>query len=57
MLENRYMYLFEQVLKRQDALMDMLSSFIKVYAKDNNHAIENVEQECEYVNDIKDFDR
>lgn len=57
MLENRYMYLFEQVLKRQDALMDMLSSFIKVYAKDNNHAIEDVREECEYINDIKDFDR
>lgn len=57
MLENRYMYLFEQVLKRQDALIDMLSSFIKVYAKDNNHAIEDVREECEYINDIKDFDR
>ena len=57
MIEDKYMRLFEQVLKRQDAIMDMLSSFMKVYAKDNNHAIENVEQECEYVNDIKDFDR
>ena len=57
MIEDRYMRLFEQVLKRQEAIMDMLSSFMKVYAKDNNHAIENVEQECEYVNDIKDFDR
>ena len=57
MLENRYVYMFEQILKRQDAIIDMLSSFIKVYAKDNNHAIEDVREECEYINDIKDFDR
>lgn len=48
--------MFEGILKRQDAIIDMLSTFMKVYAKDNNHAIENVEEECEYVNDIEGFD-
>ena len=57
MLENRYVYMFEQVLKRQDAIIDMLSSFMKIYAKNNNYAIEDVEEGCEYLNDIKDFDR
>ena len=36
MIEDRYMRIFEQIIKRQDAIMDMLSSFMQVYAKDNN---------------------
>jgi len=54
--EEFYVRMFEGILKRQDAIIDMLSTFMKVYAKDNNHAIENVEEECEYVNDIEGFD-
>lgn len=49
MIEDRYMRMFEQIIVRQNAIIDMLSSFIKVYAKDNNHAVEGVEKECEYV--------
>ena len=57
MIEDRYMYMFEQIIKRQNAVLDMLSSLIQVYAKDNNHAIESVEQECEYINDVEEFNR
>ena len=46
------MFMFEQIIRRQNAILDMLSSFISIYAKDNNHAIENVEEGCEYI-DIK----
>lgn len=56
MIEDRYMRMFELIIQRQNAIMDMLSSFIQVYAKDNNHAIENVREECEYINDIEGFD-
>ena len=49
MIEDKYMHMFEQLMIRQNAIIDMLSSFIKVYAKDNNHAIEDVKEECEYV--------
>ena len=56
MIEDRYMRIFEQIIKRQDAIMDMLSSFMQVYAKDNNHATEQVVEECEYI-DFKDLDR
>ena len=56
MIEDRYMRIFEQIIKRQDAIMDMLSSFMQVYAKDNNHAIEEVREECEYINDIEGYD-
>ena len=56
MIEDRYMRIFEQIIKRQDAIMDMLSSFMRIYAKDNNHAIENVREECEYINDVEGYD-
>ena len=56
MIEDRYMRLFEQIIKRQDAMMEMLRSLMQVYAKDNNHAIEQVVEECEYI-DFKDLDR
>ena len=50
------MRIFEQIIKSQDAIMDMLSSFMQVYAKDNNHAIEEVREECEYINDVEGYD-
>ena len=57
MIEDKYMRMFEQIIKRQNAIMDMLSSFMHVYAKDHNHAIEDVREECEYINDIEEFNR
>ena len=57
MIEDKYMRMFEQIIKRQNAIMDMLSSFMHVYAKDHNHAIEDVREECEYINDIEELDR
>ena len=52
MIEDRYMRMFELIIKRQNAIIDMLSSFMEIYAKDNNHATELIEEECEYI-DIK----
>lgn len=46
-MENRE--LLEHILMRQNAIMDMLSNFMKVYAEQNNLAIEEVEEECEYI--------
>lgn len=48
--------ILDGINKRQDAIMDMLSSFMKIYAKDNNHALETVEERCEYINDVEGFD-
>ena len=48
--------LLERILIRQDAILDMLSSFMQVYARQNNLPIENVKEECEYINDIEGFD-
>lgn len=56
MIEDKYMRMFEQIIQRQNAIIDMLSSFMTVYAKDNNHAIENVREECEYINDVERYD-
>lgn len=56
MIEDKYMRMFELIIQRQNAIMDMLSSFMKVYAKDNNHAIEDVREECEYINDFEGYD-
>lgn len=56
MLDDVYMRMFEQIIQRQNAIIDMLSSFMTVYAKDNNHAIENVREECEYINDVERYD-
>lgn len=57
MMEDRYIRMFELIIQRQNAIMDMLSSFMKIYAKDNNHAIEEVREECEYINDFEGNDR
>lgn len=51
MMEDKYMRMFEQIMRRQNAIIDMLSTFMQVYAKDNNHAIEEVKEECEYINE------
>lgn len=48
-MQDKYMPILEQIITRQNAILDMLSSFMTVYAKDNNHAIETVEKECEYI--------
>lgn len=57
MLDDVYMRMFEQIIQRQNAIIDMLSTFMQVYAKDNNHAIEEVREECEYINDFEGNDR
>ena len=57
MLDGVYMRMFEQIIQRQNAIIDMLSTFMQVYAKDNNHAIEEVREECEYINDFEGNDR
>ena len=57
MLNDVYMRMFEQIIQRQNAIIDMLSTFMQVYAKDNNHAIEEVREECEYINDFEGNDR
>lgn len=57
MLDDMYMRMFEQIIQRQNAIIDMLSTFMQVYAKDNNHAIEEVREECEYINDFEGNDR
>lgn len=57
MLDDVYMRMFEQIIQRQNAIIDMLSTFVQVYAKDNNHAIEEVREECEYINDFEGNDR
>lgn len=36
---------------KQNAIMDMLSNFMNVYANQHGLAIENVEEECEYINE------
>ena len=51
MMEDKYMCMFEQIMRRENAIIDMLSTFMQVYAKDNNHAIEEVKEECEYINE------
>lgn len=56
MLDDVYMRMFEQIIQRQNAIIDMLSTFMQVYAKDNNHAIEEVREECEYINDFEGYD-
>jgi len=56
MLDDVYMRMFEQIIQRQNAIIDMLSTFMQVYAKDNNHAIEEVREECEYINDVEGYD-
>lgn len=56
MLDDVYMRMFEQIIQRQNAIIDMLSTFMQVYAKDNNHAIEEVREECEYINDFEGLD-
>ena len=57
MLDDVYMRMFEQIIQRQNAIIDMLSTFMQIYAKDNNHAIEEVREECEYINDFEGNDR
>lgn len=49
--------LLKHILVRQDAIIDMLSSFMKVYAKQNDLAIEDIEEECEYINVNERFDK
>ena len=41
--------LLRQIIIRQNAMLDMMSSFVNTYAKVNELPIENVEEGCEYI--------
>lgn len=41
--------LLRQIIIRQNAMLDMMSSFVNAYAKVNELPIENVEEGCEYI--------
>lgn len=45
----------DYIIMQNKVLIDMLSSLITAYAKDNNIAIESCEEECEYI-DIERLD-
>jgi hypothetical protein len=45
MIERKLDY----VIRQNNAILDMLESLTKAYAKVNNLALEHVEEECEYI--------
>lgn len=45
----------DYIIVQNKALIDMLNSLINAYAKANNLAIEENEEECEYI-DVERFD-
>lgn len=42
-----------QIIRRQNAMIEMMSDFMKAYAKINNIATEEVEDKEEWINDVK----
>ena len=42
----------DYIIRQNNALLDMLNSLVKAYAKQNNLATEDNVEECEYLNDI-----
>ena len=48
---NNTEQLLMQIIRRQNAMLDMMSSFLTAYAKVNELPVENVEEEIE--NDIE----
>ena len=48
---NNTEQLLMQIIRRQNALLDMMSSFLTAYAKVNELPVENVEEEIE--NDVE----
>ena len=46
---NNTEQLLMQIIRRQNAMLDMMSSFVNAYAKVNELPIENVEEGCEYI--------
>lgn len=42
----------DYVIRQNNALLEMLDSLIKAYAKQNDLALEDNVEECEYLNDI-----
>lgn len=49
--------MFEHIIIRQNAMLDMLDGLSRAFAKQNNLAIEQVQEECEYINAIEGFDK
>ena len=41
------------IIRRQNAMIDIMSDFMKAYAKVNELPIENVDEEEEYINDVE----
>ena len=50
---NNTEQLLVQIIRRQNAMLDMMSSFLTAYAKVNELPVENVEEEIE--NDVEWF--
>ena len=50
---NNTEQLLMQIIRRQNAMLDMMSSFLTAYAKVNELPVENVEEEIE--NDVEWF--
>lgn len=48
---NNTEQLLMQIIRRQNAILDMMSSFLTAYAKVNELPVENVEEEIE--NDVE----
>ncbi|MBP3906217.1 MAG: hypothetical protein J6D12_03775 [Peptostreptococcaceae bacterium] len=48
---NNTEQLLMQIIRRQNAMLDMMSSFLTAYAKVNELPVENVEEEIE--NDVE----
>ena len=42
----------DYVIRQNNALLDMLNSLIKAYAKQNDLALEDNVEECEYINEF-----
>lgn len=42
-MDEKVLFLLEQIIVRQNAIIDMMSSFMNVYANNNNVATEDVE--------------
>ena len=42
----------EYIIMQNKALIDMLNSLITAYAKQNDLALEDNEEGCEYLNDV-----
>ena len=42
----------DYIIRQNNALLEMLNSLIKAYAKQNDLALEDNEERCEYINEL-----